>query len=120
MKKFLAYEQNYRENIEKYFRMLPGISRKPFNCPNLIVLSEDVHIGGLNPGEEGCLNPSSIDFKKGSLICLAGFMNMANGISSGCVLGQTDIILDKKKNFKACCLWGHKFKLMIKEFHPLK
>lgn len=120
MKKFFAYEQNYRENVEKYLKMLHGTNRKPFNCLNLIVLSEDVHIGGLNPGEEGSLNPNSTDFKKGDLICLAGFMNSANGMSGRCVLGQTDIILDKQKNFKASCSWGHRFKLRIKEFYLLK
>ena len=82
-----------------------GNEGKPFDCPNLRVLTENLEIG-------------SVKYKKGDLICpcYAG-----TGHTLRCKLAETGLMRNEKGNYEVLCAWDHsKFEFEIVSFEPGK
>ncbi len=96
---------DYKE-LEEYLAQLSE-SSKPFNCPNLRILSEDLKVTNVDL-TEGYL------YKKSTLICC---LPKGSWETHECKLKGSEISLNEQGELEILCAKNHgKFKLKIIDF----
>ncbi len=104
------YFEGYQE-FRKYLNEIESATKKPFSCPLLVVLPEQVKYG---------YGDSAEIFEAGALICKARVGSVLGADTIRCNF-HGEIILDDNRCTTARCGWnGSQFIVAILGFQPKK